>query len=137
MSEILVYVLLFSGASLLLLAAVGVNRMPDLISRIQAAAKASSLGAGLMVMALAVYFGDFGVTVRALLIIAFLLLTVPVAGHVLGRAAYFIGVPLWEHTIVDELKGRYDTETHELDSPTGQNDIQAAQGELSVDQGIQ
>ncbi|NLG74109.1 MAG: monovalent cation/H(+) antiporter subunit G [Chloroflexi bacterium] len=127
MREILVYILLFSGASLLLLAAVGVNRMPDLISRIQAAAKASSLGSGLMVMALAVYFSDFGVTVRALLILAFLFLTVPVSGHVLGRAAYFIGVPLWEHTIIDELKGRYDTETHELGSPGETDDLQAAQ----------
>ena len=30
------------------------------------------------------------------------------AAHMIGRAAYFVGVPLWEETIVDELQGHYD-----------------------------
>ena len=32
----------------------------------------------------------------------------------IGRAAYFDGVPLWKGTKIDELKGKYDEDTHEL-----------------------
>ena len=108
--------LLFVGSAFLLLAAIGVIRMPDVFSRMQAATKAATLGAACMLSAVAVHFDDFGVTIRALLVVAFVFLTAPVAAHVIARAAYFIGVPLWEGTIVDELRGRYDPQTHTLSS---------------------
>jgi multicomponent Na+:H+ antiporter subunit G len=110
-------ILLLVGASFLLLASIGIIRMPDLFQRIQAATKASTLGVGCIILALAVHFNDFGITVRALLVIAFFFLTAPVAAHVIGRAAYFVGVPLWEKTIVDELRGHYHSSTHTLESP--------------------
>ncbi len=90
--EALVLMLLFVGALFLLLAGVGVVRMPDLFTRMSAATKAATLGAGCMLSAVAVYFDSFGVTVRALLVVAFIFMTAPVAAHVIGRAAYFIGV---------------------------------------------
>ena len=108
--------LLFVGSAFLLLAAIGVIRMPDVFSRMQAATKAATLGAACMLSAVAVHFDDFGVTIRALLVVAFVFLTAPVAAHVIARAAYFIGVPLWEGTTVDELRGRYDPQTHTLSS---------------------
>jgi multicomponent Na+:H+ antiporter subunit G len=46
--------------------------------------------------------------VRSFVVFFFLLLTAPVAAHVLGRAAYYAGVPRWERTRLDELAGRYD-----------------------------
>ena len=117
MSEIIMTALLLIGGAFLLLAAIGIIRMPDLYSRIQAATKAATLGVGCIILALAFHFEDLGITVRALLVIAFLFLTQPVAAHMIGRAAYFVGVPLWEHTIMDELRGRYDAATHSLESP--------------------
>ena len=117
MSEIIRTFLLLVGAGFLLLGAIGIIRMPDLYARIQAATKAATLGVGCIVLALAVHFSDLGITVRALLVIAFFFLTSPVAAHVIGRAAYFVGVPLWEGTIVDQLRGRYETDTHRLLSP--------------------
>jgi multicomponent Na+:H+ antiporter subunit G len=108
--------LLFVGSAFLLLAAVGVVRMPDLFSRMQAATKAATLGAACMLSAVAFHFDDFGVTIRALLVVAFVFLTAPVAAHMIARAAYFIGVPLWEGAVVDELRGRYDPQTHKLAS---------------------
>ena len=69
-----------------------------------------------MVLALAIYFGDLGIASRAVATIAFLLLTAPVAAHLIGRAAYFGKVPLWDKTVVDDLHGRYDVSTHDLDS---------------------
>jgi multicomponent Na+:H+ antiporter subunit G len=108
MKELVVLVLLLLGAAFLLLAALGVLRMPDVFMRMSAATKASSLGAGLVVLAVALYFGDLATVTRALAVIAFLLLTVPVASHLIGRAAYIDGAPLWERTVVDELAGHYD-----------------------------
>ena len=84
MSEVAIALLLLIGSAFLLLAAIGIIRMPDLYSRIQAAAKAATLGAGCIVIALAIHFSDFGITVRAFLIVAFLFLTAPVAGHWAG-----------------------------------------------------
>jgi hypothetical protein len=54
-----------------------------------------------------VYFGQFGVATRAWAGVAFIVLTAPVAAHVIGRAAYVRNVPLWHGTITDELRGRY------------------------------
>lgn len=120
--EALVLTLLFVGALFLLLAGVGVVRMPDLFTRMSAATKAATLGAGCMLSAVAVYFNDFGVTVRALLVVAFIFMTAPVAAHVIGRAAYFIGVKLWHGTRLDELRGHYDARTHHLSSHSAEHD---------------
>jgi len=49
-------------------------------------------------------------------VIAFLFLTAPIAAHMIGRAAYFVGLPPWKGTKVDELQGHYDPESHALSS---------------------
>ena len=117
MSEVLSTVLMIVGAAFVLLAGAGVVRMPDLFMRMQAATKASTLGIGFILLAVAVYFGELGVTTRALATITFVFLTTPIAAHMIARAAYFVGVPLWEGTIIDELSGHYDRRTHRLARP--------------------
>lgn len=104
MREVITSALIVLGGAFMLLASVGVVRMPDLFMRMQAATKAATLGAGCMLLAVAVHFDDLGVTTRALLVIAFVFLTAPVAAHVIARAAYSVGTPLWEGTIRDELR---------------------------------
>jgi multicomponent Na+:H+ antiporter subunit G len=120
MTNTLGTVLLIVGAAFLLLASIGVVRMPDLYMRMSAATKAATLGIGCMLAAVALHFSGFGVTSRAVATIVFFLLTAPVAAHMIGRAAYFVGVPLWSGTVCDELRGRYDPRTHELNrDPAG------------------
>jgi multicomponent Na+:H+ antiporter subunit G len=104
------------GAIFALLAAIGIVRMPDLLMRMQVATKASTLGVACLLLSVAIFYDDVGVTSRALLVIIFVFLTAPVAAHMIGRAAHFVGVPLWEGTIIDELHGRYDPHTHFLAS---------------------
>lgn len=116
MNAVIISALMILGGLLMLLAAVGAARLPDVFMRMQAATKASALGAGLMVLAVAIFFGDLGTVMRAVLVIAFIFLTAPVSAHLIGRAAYFVGVPLWEGTVVDELRDRYDLQTHRLTS---------------------
>jgi CPA2 family monovalent cation:H+ antiporter-2 len=109
--------LMIIGAAFMLLAGAGVVRMPDLFMRMQAATKATTLGMSCIALAVAVHFGELGVTTRALAAIFFVCLTAPVAAHMIARASYFVGVPLWEGTIIDELRGHYDRRTHRLARP--------------------
>lgn len=108
MSEQISAALLVVGAFFMLLAGLGVLRLPDLFMRLQAATKASTLGVGCMLLGVAIHFQDLAVTARAVLVVAFFFLTAPVGAHVIARAAYAVGVPLWKGTIVDELRERRD-----------------------------
>jgi multicomponent Na+:H+ antiporter subunit G len=115
MTETVSTVLLLVGALFLLLAALGLVRMPDLFTRMSAATKGTTLGVGCMLLAVGVYFPGIGITTRAVTGIGFFFVTAPVAAHMIGRAAYFVGVPLWQGTVVDELRGKYDPLTHALE----------------------
>jgi multicomponent Na+:H+ antiporter subunit G len=117
MRDVLTIFLLFSGAMFCLLGAVGITRMPDLFTRLQASTKAGTLGVGFIMVGAAVHFAELGVTVRSVMVIAFLFLTAPVAAHMIARAAYFVKVPLWKNTELDELEGKYDTHQHTVASP--------------------
>lgn len=116
MLDIITAILLILGAIFILIAALGVVRMPDVFLRLSATSKAGTLGVGLVLTATALYFDDLGITARALATIVFLLLTTPIAAHRISRAAYLTGAPLWEKTIRDDLRGRYNLETHTLSS---------------------
>lgn len=104
MTDIVTAILWITGAAFALLAAVGVLRMPDVFTRMQASTKASTLGLGCLLVGAALQMGDFASFIRIASIGAFVLLTTPVSGHVIARASYFAGVPLWEGTVLDERR---------------------------------
>ena len=121
MNELVVTVLVSLGGLAVLVAAVGLVRMPDLYTRMQATSKAATLGVILVLLGTAATFGDIAITVRSVLIIVFLALTAPVASHMLARAGYVAGVRMADAGAPDELEGRYDRETGRLEAegPTG------------------
>jgi len=92
----------------MLLAAVGIVRMPDVYLRLQVTTKASTLGSGVVLLAVAINFGSIPLTTRAILGVVFLAITQPIAAHMIGRAAYILGAPLWEGTHIDELRQAAD-----------------------------
>lgn len=98
--------LLVVGAGFMLIAGLGVVRFPDLMLRMHAATKAGAMGVGLIGLAAAASFDDASAVTRALIMVMFIMITLPVAAHVIGRAAYFAGVPLWSGTVLDELRPR-------------------------------
>ncbi len=104
------------GSLFILLAAIGFVRMPDFFLRVSVTTKAATLGIGLILSSAGVYFSEVSVVSRVFAIILFLLLTAPVAAHMIGRTAYFIGTKLWEGSVIDELEGMYEQDTHELNS---------------------
>lgn len=107
---------MLGGAFFMLLASIGLIRLPDLLTRMHATTKSATLGVVLIMIATAFHFGEGVVVARAVAIIVFILMTAPVAAHIIGRAGYFVGSKLWSGTVKDELRPNYDPLTHELKS---------------------
>jgi multicomponent Na+:H+ antiporter subunit G len=101
--DLLVLFLMIAGALFMLVAALGILRMPDVFTRMSCNAKSVTIGLGFLLLAFTLHFREIGIGSRALATIAFIALTIPVASHRIGRSAYLSGVTLWEGTIRDEL----------------------------------
>jgi len=101
--ELLAAALMLAGVATAFLAALGVLRMPDVLTRLSATSKASTLVKMCVFLALALAFDDLGVATRALAAVAFVFLTAPLAAHAIGRAAFALGVPLFPGTRVNEM----------------------------------
>lgn len=103
--EILSSLFLIGGASLCLIAAIGVLRLPDFFMRMHAATKAGVAGCGLVLVGVALSEQSGSTWIKVFIAVTFLLLTTPLSGHLLGRAGYVSGVPLWRNTVKDDLVG--------------------------------
>ena len=115
MKDILLMILSTIGSLAILFASICILRMPDFFLRLSVTVKASTMGVGLLLAAAAMVFPEVFVTTKAIAIGFFLLLTGPVAAHMIGRASYLSGIALWKGTQLDELDGMYDEE-HNLQS---------------------
>lgn len=91
------------GAIFCLAAAIGLLRLPDLYTRMHAASKAGSVGAGFGFLAIALSSLEGSVMLRAFAGFVFLLLTAPISAHLLARAAYFAGYKPAKVTKIDEM----------------------------------
>ena len=114
MIEIFSAILLVIGAFFMGIAALGVLKFPDTYSRMHAATKAVSFGAGLMFLSAALYFNSLLIWIKVSLIISFIFLTIPVASNMIGRAAYLLQVPLWKGSVIDEMQDKYNFENRTL-----------------------
>lgn len=105
-SDIVIAVFIIFGMFLSLASSFGVLRLPDVYTRNHAASKSTTLGvmSTLLGTLLYFYFYEGVIPSRILLGILFLFVTAPVAGHLISRAAYHIGVQLSDHTVQDDLK---------------------------------
>jgi multicomponent Na+:H+ antiporter subunit G len=89
------------GAAFLVLGGLGLVRMPDTYTRIQAGTKATTLGTLLSLAGAAMIFPGWGV--KLLLIALFLMFTNPLSSQVLARAAHRVGVPATDRKADDAL----------------------------------
>jgi len=102
MNNLLIAFCLLSGAFFMLVAAIGVLRLPDLYQRLHASSKAATLGVALLLLGAALHSNDMGVVTRCLMAIAFFIATAPVGAHLITRAAYNHNEPLAKETLSDE-----------------------------------
>ncbi|WP_276495794.1 monovalent cation/H(+) antiporter subunit G [Pontibacter litorisediminis] len=91
------------GVVFMLIAAIGLLRFPDFYIRMSAITKGATLGLGLILMGMAIYFNQPGILLKVLAIIVFTSITTPVAAHVIGRTAVQNGIPFWGRTKLDEF----------------------------------
>lgn len=101
MADIILAILILIGGGFCFVAGLGVLRLPDVLIRMHASTKAGTLGSGLIMVAVAVYFADTATITRAVATILFLLITAPVAAHMIGRAAFKVRVPMWKTKVED------------------------------------
>jgi multicomponent Na+:H+ antiporter subunit G len=106
--ELVVSILLLLGVGFVLLAALGALRFQDALTRMAAVSKASTLGLSLIFMAVVVHAWTFSESMKAIITIAFLWLSAPIAAHLLGRAALLTDEKLNSKTegteLIDEIK---------------------------------
>ena len=101
MIELIGSAFILVGAVFLFSAGLGLLRMPDAYTRIQAGTKASTLGNMLVLVGLAFYHP--GWTFRLILVAYFVLVTNPVSSHALSRAAWLIRTPMTSAIVTDAL----------------------------------
>ncbi len=102
MAELIGSILILLGAIFLFSAGLGLVRMPDAFTRIQAGTKASTLGNMLVLAGLAFYHPNW--TLKLLIVIYFVLMTNPISSHALARAAHTIRSPMTKTTMADALR---------------------------------
>ncbi|MGF1552893.1 MAG: monovalent cation/H(+) antiporter subunit G [Paracoccaceae bacterium] len=100
--EILGALLLVLGGVFCFAAGLGVVRFPDVFMRMHAATKAGTLGLIFLVGAMAFVTPALDIILKAVLVSVFMIVTAPVGSHLIGRAAYRTGSPLWSRTEIDE-----------------------------------
>jgi multicomponent Na+:H+ antiporter subunit G len=96
-------VLVLIGSIFALIAAIGIIRLPDVYSRMHAASKAGTVGSGILLITLGLHSMDAGTFARAFAGFVFLLLTAPIAAHLLARASYMAGYGLAAETALNEM----------------------------------
>ncbi|HOQ39974.1 MAG TPA: monovalent cation/H(+) antiporter subunit G [Fervidobacterium sp.] len=101
--EVIGYLLIGLGSFFYFLAGLGLLRMPDIYTKLQTSTKATTLGT--FSIALGVGILDFSFLGKAILLIAFVALTHPVAGSVMLRSAYKNKAPACKETTIDECGG--------------------------------
>lgn len=108
-SDVLSAALLLAGAAQCLLGALGLVRLPSVLSRLQSATKPQTLGL-FLILAGAALRVPLDSAVTLLLVAVFQLITAPVIAQLVGRSAYRSGSVQPRILVVDELAPRMPRE---------------------------
>lgn len=115
MIELIAFLLKIGGVAFLGVATIGLIRLDDPFQRMHAATKAGTLGAGLVLIGTMIAKGNADAAMTGTFALLFLILTIPVASHLLARAAYISGAELAGIGDADALRGRIDRLTAPLE----------------------
>ncbi|SFT81585.1 multisubunit sodium/proton antiporter, MrpG subunit [Sedimentitalea nanhaiensis] len=90
--DILSWIFIIGGSFFAIVGAVGLVRFPDFWSRLHAVSVTDSAGVILLIVGMALQAGLTLVTVKLLLILAFLFITGPTSTHAVANAALVSGL---------------------------------------------
>ena len=89
--DVLAWLCLVAGGAFCLIGAFGLNRMPDIFTRMHATSVSDTLGVGFLVLGMLLQTDDWTVAIRLVIIVIVLFTTGAVASHALARAALHDG----------------------------------------------
>lgn len=94
MLDILLSLLILTGAIFTFIGSLGLARLRDFYTRLHGPTKATTLGVGCQLVASAIYFSARaeGVSLHEVLVTLFLFITAPVSAHLLAKAALHLQV---------------------------------------------
>ncbi len=104
LKEIISSLFILTGVFFMIVATIGLLRLPDFYIRMSAITKGATLGVGMILFGLAVYFNQPSMLVKILSIILFIFITAPVAAHVIARTAVQNKIPFWDRTNLTEFR---------------------------------
>jgi len=85
-ADILTATLILAGALLALVAALGIHRLGDTLSRMHAATKPATLGVLCCAVGAALQVGDVSDVTKLIVVVVLQLVTAPVGAHMLARS---------------------------------------------------
>lgn len=100
------YFFLLFGVVDVLIGMIGLIRLPDVYNRLHATTKIATTGAFFVLLSILIQDGFTSFGFKAIAIGIFLIITSPVAGHVIARAAYNINIPPCDQTLYDAYCGK-------------------------------
>lgn len=86
--QVLVLTLATIGTVFMLVSGIGINRLPDVLTRMHAAGKAATLGVSGLLLAAGITFADDGRLPTMIALIVLFFVTAPIATTSMARAAY-------------------------------------------------
>ena len=95
LQETLAVVFMGLGLIFLVGSMIGMLRLPDFYSRVHASGNSETLGTMLVFLGLAVYNGVSITSAKLLIILMFIFVGNPIGSHILTKAAYKTGHPVW------------------------------------------
>jgi len=102
MSNVIGITLVIIGLAFDFFGCLGLVRLPDVYTRLQAATKSVTMGTCSILFGTFLIVGTTGAGLKCLLCIAFILLTSPVAAHAVARGAHRAGAKLCKESVVDK-----------------------------------
>ena len=118
--EVIAGIFMVGGLIFFIGSAIGMLRLPDFYSRIHASGNSETLGCMLSFIGLIIYEGPTLTAVKMAFVFLIVFLANPIGSHILGKAAYKSGHPVWtlETKGAKKLVG-WEQQNHDADEPVG------------------
>jgi multicomponent Na+:H+ antiporter subunit G len=102
--EIISSILILTGVIFMFISTLGLLRLPDFYIRMSAITKGATLGVGLILSGMGIYFNEADMLFKVFIIIVFTFLTAPIAAHVIARTAVHNKVRFWRNSDLEEFQ---------------------------------
>lgn len=95
-AKVIAVILCSVGTFFFIVGTTGLLRLPDVFTRLHSSTKCDTMGAGSILIGLAVYGGVSWDVLKLLLVLGFLFISSATTGHAIGRSAVKQGIAPWK-----------------------------------------